>query len=75
MLLSDDLGIINLVFYYLLWFSFGLMLGVFILYYVMRKDIDNAHKQFEKERINRAVRAVNEHEDPKIQFWSGYSPN
>jgi hypothetical protein len=53
MLIPKDLGIINLIFYYLLWFSFGVTIGVFLLYYVMRKDIDNAQKQFENDRKNR----------------------
>jgi len=59
MLLPDDCGIIKLIGYYILWFSFGITIGVFLLYCVMRKDIDNAQKQFEKERENRPSFSVN----------------
>ena len=59
MLIPDDLGIINFIGYYILWFSFGIMIGVFLLNYVMRKDIDNAQKKFEKERENRPNFSVN----------------
>ena len=59
MLIPDDLGLINLIGYYILWFSFGIMIGVFLLNYSMRKDIDNAQKQFEKERENRPSFSVN----------------
>jgi len=59
MLIPDDWGIINLIGYYILWFSFGIMIGVFLLNYAMRKDIDNAQKRFEKERENRPSFSVN----------------
>ncbi len=59
MLIPDDWGTITLIGYYVLWFSFGLTIGVFLLYYVMRKDIDNAQKQFEKDRENRSNFSVN----------------
>ena len=59
MLIPDDWGIITLIGYYVLWFSFGIMIGVFLLNYAMRKDIDNAQKQLEKERENRPNFSVN----------------
>ena len=74
-ILLDDMGVINLISKYILWFSFGLWLGVLLLYYVMRKDIDNAHKQFENKRKNRSVRAVSKLEEPSVQLDSEYNPN
>jgi len=53
MFIPDDWGIITLINYYILWFSFGVTIGVFLTYYAMRSDIDNAQKQFENERKER----------------------
>ena len=51
--ITNSTEVIQAVLRYSLWFSFGLLAGSYLVYYIMRKDLDNAHKQFEDERKNR----------------------
>ena len=59
LLIKCYIEVVRAILLYALWFSFGLLAGSFLLYYVMRKDIDNAQKQFEKEREKRSGFSVN----------------
>ena len=59
LLIKCNIEVVQVILRYALWFSFGLLAGSYLLYYVMRKDIDNAQKRFEKERENRPSFSVN----------------
>jgi len=56
--------VIQVILLYALWFSFGLLAGSFLMYYVMRKDIDDSHKQFEKDKKNKIRQTINEQYSP-----------
>jgi len=50
--ITERTELLNSILFYALWFSYGLFLGSVLIYYMIRKDMENIRKQIEQREKN-----------------------